>query len=180
MTFSRAQNRLLKSRIPPQVVASSRHPPLSESLSRSRLIKFSRTPAIEMSASRSLQDIFIPYPSTQYFSYPASCLNFMPHPASRIPPNLWWTFALLPKVPKSARVRGSDTNEFSTSQNWRRDRSIRKRNAIVWRTGLLYHTISRICHFEEFVEPALQLMRNQCHFQTSRSGRTDSDKCRAL
>ena len=77
-------------------------PPLSESLSRSRFVKFSKghllfkfrilqsisklsciTPPIEISASRSRQAIFIPYTRPQCFLYLVSRLDFKCHPASR-------------------------------------------------------------------------------------------------
>ena len=78
-------------------------PPLLESLPRSHRVKFStghslfksqipssisklsHIPPVKMSASRSRQDIFIPYPtlSISHIPHPASLLDFMPNPASR-------------------------------------------------------------------------------------------------
>ena len=100
MLKQRVQNRFFKSRIPPLVLASSRHPATStlfiltppwiskdHFLFNSRILptfsKLSRIPPIEMNASQSRQDMFIPYPALNICRdlHPASILCPIPHPA---------------------------------------------------------------------------------------------------
>ena len=96
------QNSILKFRIPPLALALSRHPAISESLSRSHLVKFSkghllfliplsnfklsRIQPIEMRESRSRQAFFTPYPALNISSIPnpASILSPIPHPAKPV------------------------------------------------------------------------------------------------
>ena len=95
-----AQKRLFKSRIPPLVLASSRHPAtfrismpippykiskghlLFKSRTPPTILKLSRIPPIEMRTSPSRQDIFIPYSalSISRIPHPASIVCPIPHP----------------------------------------------------------------------------------------------------
>ena len=101
-------------------------PPLSETLSRSRLVKFSKgllqfksriplsisklshIPPIERSASRSLQDIFIPYPIldiSRILHLASSILCPIPHPVKpMLDPHY------LPTYTDTSRQMGSCTN----------------------------------------------------------------------